>query len=547
MKFSDVEPEDELYERLASYSALPFLFLGSGISMRYLGLPTWEGLLKEFSDRAGLNYQINKTEVDGDLPKLASRISESFYQHWYNDVCYAKQRENYPDVFDKEEILKIAVAAYLDEVSEENLRDGDVMHDVKLRAELEKLKSVIVNGVITTNYDNFTDLIFPKFEAYVGQDELLLGDAQFVGEVYKIHGSVSQPSTLVLTEKDYDKLQKSSAYLVSKLLTIFVEHPIIFVGYRLSDQYIIRIFDELLRAVGHARFKEMSKRIFFVAWSDSIKESSIKESKLLRGEVMIPITQIETSSFLWLWNVLSRLERKFPAHMLRELKHHLYRIVTEPTEDEQPKVRAISMEDERSQDIKYVYGIAQLSAEQLKQINSMGAFSPDLIAAQKLSREHIYDDVLGIKALSANPDFILGDGIMKHIEAKNTEWIPVHKYLVESDRVGKDGKINYDGLHSNIQTWAEKTLDFSDEERRRFENVMQDSQSVMVADLMGLDKPLSFKLLGLQIMVENGCKLSLVEKELQELWREHKLKKGEMTAFRKALCAYSQKKWLGSK
>ena len=76
---------------------------------------------------------------------------------------------------------------------------------------------------------------------------------------------------------------------------------------------------------------------------------------------------------------------------------------------------------------------------------------------------------------------------------------------------------------------------------------MQDSQSVMVADLMGLDKPLSFKLLGLQIMVENGCKLSLVEKELQELWREHKLKKGEMTAFRKALCAYSQKKWLGSK
>lgn len=64
----------------------------------------------------------------------------------------------------------------------------------------------------------------------VGQKELFFND-QGIAEIYKIHGSLEVPDSIVINEQDYLQFQENSSYLAAKAETIFMEYPIIFLGY----------------------------------------------------------------------------------------------------------------------------------------------------------------------------------------------------------------------------------------------------------------------------------------------------------------------------
>ena len=222
---------DELIENL---DTIPFLFIGSGLSRRYYNLPDWTGLLKEMvakfnKDACAYRSYEDRASFDenpyGLNPKIASLIEEDFNKEWFQnpkirgiDDTYIQKVKNGCSPF------KAEVGYYL---KQKSVLCQELKKEVTL---LNNIAKKSIAGIITTNYDLFFEKYLSEFKVYIGQHALLFSQLQGIAEVYKIHGSLNDPQTIVINEKDYKEFKEKREYLAAKLLTIFMEYPIIFMG-----------------------------------------------------------------------------------------------------------------------------------------------------------------------------------------------------------------------------------------------------------------------------------------------------------------------------
>jgi hypothetical protein len=65
-----------LAAHLASFTAAPILFVGSGLSRRYLGLPDWTTLLKQLATLTDRDYSYYRSTASGNMPKVAEMLVE---------------------------------------------------------------------------------------------------------------------------------------------------------------------------------------------------------------------------------------------------------------------------------------------------------------------------------------------------------------------------------------------------------------------------------------------------------------------------------------
>lgn len=130
-----------------------------------------------------------------------------------------------------------------------------------------------VSGVITTNYDLMCEQIFPSFETYVGEQDLLLADQSYAQKIYKIHGSVDRPDSMVLTDADHRQFAEREKYLAAKLLAIFVEYPVIFLGYSIQDENVRQILSEIATCMPADKLSRLKRRMVFVQHAGSTRVS----------------------------------------------------------------------------------------------------------------------------------------------------------------------------------------------------------------------------------------------------------------------------------
>ncbi|MGN0095978.1 MAG: SIR2 family protein [Corynebacterium sp.] len=225
--------------------------------------------------------------------------------------------------------LKIGICSLLEGIQNERAKDGDLNYPEQYSDEICALKNAKVDGVITTNFDSMMEDLLPDFEKLIGQDQMLLGGTKLFGEIYKIHGSIDDPMSLVVTSEDYDSVERKNVYLAerknvylaerknvylaAKLLTIFAERPVIFLGYSMGDRYIQRILENVATAAGEYNLSLLSNRLIFVEWEpDPTTVPRMTDNSRQIGDTLIPSTLIRAHSFIPIFEALADLDARLP-------------------------------------------------------------------------------------------------------------------------------------------------------------------------------------------------------------------------------------------
>lgn len=424
--------KSKLLLHFASAGAAPFLFIGSGFSRRYLNLEDWNSLLRRFA--GGLkSYEYYFASANGDLPTVATLIAADFHDRWWSDPIFEQSREkNKSKLRDKTSALRIEICNHLNTAAANGFKDTAFPEEV---AALSKLN---VDGIITTNWDSFLDKLFPDYRVYIGQSELLFSHPQSIGEIYKIHGSTLRPSSLVLTREDYDIFEGRNPYLAAKLITLFVEHPIVFIGYSLADQNISALLKAVVSCLGDENLEKLRKNLIFIQRAHDA-EPGISNTILTIDGTQLPITIVRSDDFLPVYEAIDATKRKIPARILRFCKEQLYELVksTHP----ESKLSVVDIDNiEKTKDIEFVVGVGVVS-ENTSEVGYQGLTAIDLFKDLILENERPLDAARlveqTIPALS-----------------KNCKYLPVYKYL---SQLGVNSLDEYKARGYGLDRHIEKT------------------------------------------------------------------------------------------
>lgn len=330
----------ELEQRISSFQQLPYLFVGTGLSMRYSHAPSWNTLLfdiwkminpakkeRDFdklkqkiemdisSQKPGLNSEEQKYYVN---PILATVIEKEFNERYYSEEGFDAT------VFCEEENDNIITSHYNPFKYLVAKQTSQMKIDAALPA-YQELPFLIQNqnkfaGIITTNYDELLENIFKDFSVLVGQDNLLMANSLNIFEIFKIHGCCSKPDSIILTEKDYIDFQKKLKYLSAKLLTIFVEHPIIFIGYGLGDVNIRNLFSEIAECLTSEQLDKMKDNFIFISPAFG-KEETYNKNTLAWGNHTIIINEFVLEDYGFVYQTLSQIKSSMPIKLARKLQN----------------------------------------------------------------------------------------------------------------------------------------------------------------------------------------------------------------------------------
>lgn len=388
----------------------PFLFVGSGLSKRYLGTEKWDELLRVFcTECSGNEFQYdvyaNMVEQDdyyGKQPAIAYLLEKDYNNKILTADEYLDFRKKHrEELKNNNSALKIAISEHL---SMNNMHRND--EEIQC---LKKLAHRSVSGVITTNYDMLMEWLFPEFDIYVGQEELIFSNITGIGEIYKIHGSITNPQSLILTSADYERFEKKSAYLISKLLTIFLEYPIVFLGYSLNDKNIRNIFETISDCLPQEKLDVLKERLIFVEYSS--KEKISEFSMQFKNGNSVKMNCISTENFMKVYNSILSIKSKYNPTILRHLRRDIYDLANEEKETD---------------------SIVATGFENLNDIAEAGHFILGVGIAKNghmIKAEQLYEDIV-FDNQYFNPALVVEEYLPELLK-KNSGGLPMYKYLKE--------------------------------------------------------------------------------------------------------------------
>lgn len=513
-----------LKDFITNFNTTPFLFLGSGISRRYLGLPDWKGLLIEFaqrihSDEFAYEYYEQKAMSmnckAGLLPKISELIQLDFDKKWFEDVSIRKISD------DLKIHIKNGASPYKVEICKYIQDFGSIIPEYTGETELlQKLSYKNITGVITTNYDTLIETLFRDYKKYIGQEELIFSPIQGIAEIYKIHGTVETPSSIILNEKDYEIFESNNSYLAAKLLTIFMEYPVIFMGYSITDRNIQKILTSIIACLKPENLKKLENRFLFVEYSKDTNSLDVESHTILLGEKSINMKKVTLSDFSLIYNALQEKKNKLPAKVLRRFKDELYHYVV--SNQTKGTMKVALFDDTRIADEDLILGIGSTSNFGVKGLKG-------------LSSNEWYTNII-LNDLNVPAEDLL-EFSYPSLFKSNSKRLPVYKYISLSKKSFPEIEAlaksqNYESFRNNTSR----------------KNSQKFSTSSSLLEIYNSDYTLEKKLRLILFFDENQMNLEELETILLDLFQKNRnilnsISSSEKSQLRTLILIYDYLKW----
>lgn len=313
-----------IQEFISNYHNHPVLFIGTGISLRYLeNYYSWDSLLQKIASDFNpdpeyyLDLKAEHMQSTGyAYEQIATQIEKDFNQYlkenrhgkfgYINDLFYENMLRG-------TNISRFKL--YLTDLLKEVIIKDSALHEI---AEFKKARKNI-SSVITTNYDQMIEQLF-SFNPLIGNDILLSNP---YGSVYKIHGCVTQPGKIIITESDYEEFNKKYELIRAQLLSLFIHNPIIFIGYNIGDKNIKYILRTVFSYVDYNsdEAKKIRDNFLLIEYENGSENTEVMEHDIdIEGFETIRINKLKTDNFIAVYQAIANLFLPVSAMDIRKVQ-----------------------------------------------------------------------------------------------------------------------------------------------------------------------------------------------------------------------------------
>ncbi|EHR6782978.1 SIR2 family protein [Vibrio parahaemolyticus] len=284
-----------------------FLWIGSGFSYNF-GFGSWEDVLHKISEK--IDYPL---ELDVTNPLKAAELLCSYAVHHLE--------------YDEYKFNSLVSSSLLE------LKKNGVKPDW-----VRRFRAFSPKTIVTTNWDDQLESIFDDLVNVVVRKDKSPQVSNKGRNIFKIHGDVGRPSSIVVTQSQYFSFQREDTYLNRKIYTLFSEASPVFLGYSLTDPNISFLYDEVYAHLGE------DKPPAFMVVHPSVKDEVLEESKLLFQNKNIHIIKAEIGEFLEDLSVEYREYKKSTKRFFVEhanIKERLVEIIDSIIEKNPVKQKAV--------------------------------------------------------------------------------------------------------------------------------------------------------------------------------------------------------------
>ena len=320
-------------------NSYPIVFIGSGISKRYLeDFPTWTTLLEEYWEQINENNSIYQFMRNLDQTDETIKNSPEEKKRFLINVKTASHiKKRYDDLFYSGQITLDNLTiqeAYYSKISPFNYSITKKFSEYKvkedMKEELEEYKKFLSKAkvIVTTNYDTLTEdlleSINQKPTIYVGQNGFF-DETYNWSELFKIHGDVNDPSSIVITEEDYNAYDKNSILISAKILSNLIYSPIIFIGYSLTDINVQKLLTDFSSQLPNEDLRKNTNRITVVEYQEN--KDDFDEQIVNNPAINISHSILKTNNYKRLFQEIGKIDQGLTPYEVSKFESTIKKIV----------------------------------------------------------------------------------------------------------------------------------------------------------------------------------------------------------------------------